>query len=131
MSDNLKVEGKLHAIFATKDVSDKFKTREFVVETDEQYPQMVKFELSQAKCDAIDSYKEGDRIVVNFNLRGREYTDPKTNEVKYFNTLQAWKLEKGNGGTTTQTAPNTEKPKGNVAAQAKLEPETVSDDLPF
>jgi len=30
---------------------------------------------------------------VSFNLRGREWTSPQ-GEVKYFNTLDAWRIEK-------------------------------------
>ena len=34
-----------------------------------------------------------DQIEVSFNIRGREWTSPQ-GEVKYFNTLEAWRIEK-------------------------------------
>jgi single-strand DNA-binding protein len=45
----------------TRQVSEKFKTREFVI-TDQssQYHQHITFQLSQYKCALIDSYKVGD-----------------------------------------------------------------------
>jgi hypothetical protein len=49
--------------------------------------------LTQDRCNLIDPYDIGDEINVNFNLRGREWTDPKTDTVKYFNTIEAWKIE--------------------------------------
>lgn len=130
MSD-LKVEGRLHKIFATQEVSASFKKREFVVETEEQYPQMVKFELTQNKCDDISAYKEGEKIVVNFNVRGREWNNPKTNEMNYFVTLQAWRLEKSNGGGNTNSGGNTTTTKSG-SDFPKAEPQDgMSDDLPF
>ena len=33
-------------------------------------------------------------MTVSFNLRGREWTSPK-GEIKYFNSLEAWRIEKG------------------------------------
>src|SRR5690606_33401473 len=81
-------------IFDTARVSDKFQKREFVVEYAENpsYPEYIKFELIQDKCDLIDSFKVNQPIQVHFNLKGRKWTDPQ-GSVKYFNTLQAWKLQ--------------------------------------
>ena len=44
----LKLKGRITAIMDKQQVTDTFAKREFVVETDEQYPQMVKFELTHA-----------------------------------------------------------------------------------
>jgi hypothetical protein len=41
----------------------------------------------------IDGFSTQDQIEVSFNLRGREWTSPQ-GEVKYFNTLEAWRIEK-------------------------------------
>lgn len=75
-------------------VSDKFSKREFVLTTDHttQYQQHVAFQLSQDKCSMLDAFNEGDVIKVQFNLRGREWQSP-SGDVKYFNTLDAWKIE--------------------------------------
>lgn len=88
----LKVTGKIIAIMGTQQVTDTFSKREFVIETDEQYPQMVKFEFTQAKCSVLDHEKIGNNVTVNFNLRGRKWTNKQGEDV-YFNTLQAWRLE--------------------------------------
>ena len=78
----------------TQKISDRFQKREFVIEYAEnpQYPEYVQFELIQDKCSLLDSYKVGDEVEVYFNLKGRKWTNPQ-GQVKYFNSLQAWKLE--------------------------------------
>ena len=39
-----------------------------------------------------EEVKEGDQVNVSFLLKGREWTAP-DGEVKYFNTLEAWRVE--------------------------------------
>jgi len=70
-----------------------FRKRVFVVEYAEnpEYPEFIKFELIQDKCDELDKFELGAIIDIAFNLKGRKWTNPK-GEVVYFNSLQAWKL---------------------------------------
>lgn len=77
-------------------VSDRFKKREFVLTVDpnSQYPQHVQFQLVQDKCSLINDVNIGEEIKVSFNLRGREWA--RDNEVKYYNTLDAWRIERAN-----------------------------------
>lgn len=91
----MEITGKLVEIFDTVQINDSFRKREFVVEYSEnsQYPEFIKFELFQDKAELIDGYKVGDEVEVAFNLKGRKWNDPKGG-VKYFNTLQAWRLGK-------------------------------------
>ena len=56
---SFEVEGKLHRKFDTEQKTDSFRAREFVLEIEGQYPQMVKFQLTQDRCDLIDAYDEG------------------------------------------------------------------------
>ena len=55
------------------------------------YPQPLQFEMVQDRCELLDSFQEGQEVEVHFELRGREWTSPQ-GQVKYFNSLQAWKL---------------------------------------
>ena len=41
--------------------------------------------FSNDKCTSLDKYNEGDHVEVQYNLRGREWTNPQ-GEVKVFNT---------------------------------------------
>src|ERR1017187_6713011 len=84
-------------------VSEKFKKREFVItDNSSQYPQFIQFQLTQDRCSLLDSYKLGDEIKVYFNLRGREWKNPQ-GEVKYFNSLEAWRLESVSSQNTSSS----------------------------
>lgn len=120
----MQVAGKLVVINATQVVSEKFSKRTFVVETADQYPQQIEFQLTQDKCELLNTYAPGNKLEVSFNLRGREWTSP-AGEVKYFNTLEAWRLERldGNGESIQEKARPDQ-----MKAHAPNEEE---DDLPF
>lgn len=94
----MKVTGKLVEIFETVKIKDSFQKREFVLEyaTNPKYPELVKFELVQDKCGLLDKFSVGQEVAVDFDLRGRKWTDQK-GVVKYFNTLQAWRLSVASG----------------------------------
>lgn len=80
-------------------VNDRFKKREFVLTVDDNnYQQHILFTLTQDRCSLIDKVNEGDTITVAFNIKGREWKSPKDNEVRYFTTLEAWKISKGAAG---------------------------------
>jgi len=102
----MELKCKVLRVGQTEVVSDKFKKRELIVEYAENpaYPQTLKFEASQDKCDKLDSLKVGDEINLSFNLNGREWTD-KTGKVQVFNTLAIWKFE-----VLTASAPEIEPP---------------------
>ena len=90
----IEATGKLHTIFETKQVSERFSKREFVVEmTDNpKYPQVVLFQLTGDRCAQLDGFSVGDEVRLDFSLRGREWRSP-SGEVKYFNSLDCWKVE--------------------------------------
>jgi hypothetical protein len=90
----IEVSGKLHMIYETKQVSERFSKREFVVEMADnpKYPQLVLFQLTGDRCALLDEHKVGDEVRIEFSLRGREWRSPQ-GELKYFNSLDVWKLE--------------------------------------
>lgn len=108
-------------------VSEKFKKREFVLsDNSSQYPQHISFQLTQDKCGLLDQYNVGDELKVHFNLRGREWTSPK-GEIKYFNSLEAWRIEGGvGGGSNNSAAASTLNDVATTFTAA-----TQEDDLPF
>jgi single-strand DNA-binding protein len=89
----MEVTGKLRAISDTKQVSERFTKREFVLElADGKYPQTVLFQLTGDRCANLDSFQVGDEVRLEFNLRGREWKSPQ-GDVKYFNSLDVWRIE--------------------------------------
>ncbi|MBI1838651.1 MAG: DUF3127 domain-containing protein [Flavobacteriia bacterium] len=130
-----KLNGIVKVINATVQVSEKFAKREFVVtDASSMYPQDILFQSTQDKCSLLDGFQVNDQVEVSFNLRGREWTSPQ-GEVKYFNTLEAWRIEK-----IGVTAPVSGMPQGGPSAMT-LDPVNVAvsqanttaedDDLPF
>lgn len=91
----MNIEGKIHRIFDTQNVTASFRKQDFVVEyiDNPMYPQYISFQCTQDKTALLDSLRIGDKVDVTFNLRGREWTSP-DGEIKYFNTLEAWRISK-------------------------------------
>lgn len=89
----IETTGKLHTIYETKQVSERFTKREFVVEIADnpKYPQTVLFQLTGDRCNQLDGMNVGDQITIEFSLRGREWRSPQ-GDVKYFNSLDVWKV---------------------------------------
>jgi hypothetical protein len=85
------IKGKVDFIGPTVQVSDKFSKRELVVVTADQYPQHILIEFNQDKCDLLNNIQLGMEVDVEYNLRGRSWTNPQ-GEKKYFNTIQGWKI---------------------------------------
>jgi hypothetical protein len=127
MSNQFK--GQAHIVGAEVVKSDKFKVRQLVVKDDSnpQYPNYVEFQFSNKNCDKLNGINVGDEITVDYNLRGREWTNPQ-GEVKYFNSLDGWRVTveskadyPNNGQVPNQTSNNGP----NIAASNE------PDDLPW
>jgi len=121
----MNVEGKIHKIGETQQISQKFQKREIVIKTEGDYPQFIGCQLTQDKCYIADQFAVGQEVNASINLRGREWTS-KTGEVKYFNTLEIWKM------TSTQEMGS---PQGgidrNFQEDAIRDLPNQSEDLPF
>jgi len=115
MSD-LRINGKIKVLMDTQTFDSGFSKREFVVTTQEQYPQDVKFEAIKDRISMLDGLNAGDDVEVSFNVRGNEYNG------RYYVNLQAWRVTKG--ATASAPAPQ--------APDTTLEPtDEQEDDLPF
>lgn len=81
-------EGILYKVFDTESKTPSFQAREFVIKSEGDYPQFIKFQLTQDRCDLIQNFEEGQKIKVHFDLRGREWNE------KFFTNLNAWRIDK-------------------------------------
>lgn len=95
------IEGTILHISPTEKVSEKLNKRFLVVLIEGQYPQEVKIEAINAKCDTLDHEKEGNKVKVHFNLNGRSYISQKTGQKEWFTSLSLWKIEGLAGSTPT------------------------------
>jgi len=121
--------GKIKAINEVKQITDSFRVREFVVtvDGDTQYPQHIKMQVTNDRCDTLSTYAVGNDVTAHFNLRGRESV--KEGVSNYWNTLDVWRIEAAaaapapEGGTPNET-PASQTPVDTGNAQG-------GDDLPF
>lgn len=117
---SFEVTGKVYRVLETQVISDKFKKREFVIETEGQYPQLVKFQALNDATMILDKVKVGDNVTVFFNLSGRAYTNKEGKEM-FFTNLNAWRLK---------AADSVEAPAPALTVK-KVAPIGGDDDLPF
>ena len=104
---DFQLSGKLFEIYPTQQKTEKFKAREFVLETtkqvgDKEITDYVKFQATGDKCDVLNRYKTGDTVTIHFNIRGNRWE--KEGKVSYFTNLDAWRIE-GNQVTNDTAAP--------------------------
>ena len=113
---------------------EQWQSREYVIETQEQYPKKMCFEVF-----GIDKLKEfnirnNDLIKVNFDITAREYNG------KWYNSIRAWKVEHVNqdgsvaGATANQVAassPQAQAPQAPANQAAAPAAQGSDDDLPF
>lgn len=105
---------------------EQWQSREYVIETQEQYPKKICFEVF-----GIDKLKEfnirnNDLIKVHFDITAREYNG------KWYNSIRAWKVEHvnpdGSVVGSTAAAPVAQAQAPAAPAPAAQESE---EDLPF
>jgi hypothetical protein len=106
------ITGTIKVIKETQTFNSGFTKREFVVTTDEQYPQDIKLGFIKDKCSLLDNYKVGQPVTVDFNLRGN-YNEGLD---RYFVELQAWRIGSNSEDGTeviAQAARDNAQPSGN------------------
>lgn len=89
--------GKLLEKSDVQALNDNFRKRDFVIEvttnfSGNQYSDFIKMQLTQDRCNILDLFKTNDIVKVNFNIKGRKWE--KDGNTNYFNTLDAWRIEK-------------------------------------
>lgn len=136
---SFEISGKLIEKYATANISDKFKKRDFVIEKKEnsngfEFVDFIKFQLVQDKCSLIDNVNVGDEIKVSFNLRGRKWE--KDGKISYFTNLEAWRIEtdrdetreSAESGTSVDDVPMPDE--GDFSAPSSSKNDDL-DNLPF
>ena len=86
---SFEVKGKIKVLYDRQDFPSGFYKRDFVITTNEQYPQDIKFGALKERVDQLNGLVEGDELTVKFDVRGREYNG------NYYVDLNAWRIERG------------------------------------
>ncbi len=120
MENENKLTGKIRLIGDTQTFESGFKKREFVIDTEGEYSQPIKFEVVKDKTDYLDKYQVGQSVEVSYNLKGAEWNG------KYFVNLVAWKVFAAEG-SQTQPGANSQ-----AASQQPVTSGSIAgDDIPF
>jgi hypothetical protein len=82
-------------------------------------------EFTQDRCSLLDSAQEGQNVKISFNLNGREWINPQ-GEVKYFNSLNGWKIDISQANTPPPMTPQDKFEEVDPFVESKN-----PDDLPF
>ena len=89
----MEIQGRIKQIFPSQMLGQNgFEKRDLVIVTEEQYPQTIIIQFTQQRCDLLNNLQVGQNVKVYINIRGREWTNPQ-GEIKYFNTIEGWKIE--------------------------------------
>ena len=94
---NYEICGAIKVIQEPKTFASGFVKREFVLVTEDDYPQTILFECIKQQCSLLDRVAPNDRVRVSFRLKGREYKE------RFFVNVEAVSIEKmgADGGSVT------------------------------
>ena len=119
----MELSGTIKLIMDEEVISDRFKKRGLVLTTQEQYPQDIMIEFVQDKTEVLNTYKTGEQVTISINIRGREWKSP-SGEIKYFTSIQGWRIQKGETGSPGVSEPLPSSPAPSASDESE-------DDLPF
>ena len=132
---NMEITGRIIAVLPVQGGISKngneWKKQEYVLETHDQYPKKVCFQIFGA--DRIDqaAIQPGEELTVFFDIDSREY------QGRWFTNINAWKVERPMAAAP-QSAPGAMTPENVVPASAPAAsavpdfgPANPIDDLPF
>ncbi|MBQ9431229.1 MAG: DUF3127 domain-containing protein [Kiritimatiellae bacterium] len=88
MAAPFELTGTVKVLMDTMTFPSGFSKREFVVTSEDEYPQDIKFACVKERISQLDKLQPADRVKVSFRIRGNEY------QGRYFVDLQAFKVEK-------------------------------------
>lgn len=122
----MEITGKIIAVLPERGgiakSGNEWKMQEYVLETHEQYPRKICFNVFGADKIAQFNIQAGEEMTVSFDINAREYNG------RWFNDIRAWRVERGAAPATPEYAPAVEAPKANAMDFGS---QNEADDLPF
>jgi len=88
----MEITGIIKRIEESEQINPNFSKRDLVLVTEEQYPQTLLIQFNNTKTGLLNTYAEGEKVKVNINLQGREWTNREGKTV-VFNTISGWKIK--------------------------------------
>ncbi len=122
----LQVKGRLIQKLPTESGegrNGRWEKKQFVIETDDQYPKKICIVLWGDKVSMLERVTEGDMLTVSINIESREFNS------KWYTDLRAWRIEKDadEGSSPAASAPAA----GTMPTEPPSDLGLPEDDLPF
>ena len=124
----MEITGKIIAVLPERGgiskTGNEWKMQEYVLETHEQYPKKMCFNVFGADKIAQFNIQAGDELTVSFDINAREYNG------RWYNDVRAWRVERGTvAAAGAADIPVINAPKVEVPDFGKSDND--ADDLPF
>lgn len=133
----MEIQGKVIAVLPERSgvsARGEWKSQTYVIETQEQYPKKMAFDVFGADRIASFGIHSGEVINVSFDIDAHEY------QGRYFNQIRAWKVTKVSQQAAAQAPAGVAQPSAPYTPPAQpQQPQSgapssdaqSSDDLPF
>ena len=116
-------EGVIKEVFETHEFKNNFKKREIVLETEEDYPQLIKFEFTDENgINKLDDHAAGEKVKIAFLLKGSEW------QGKYFTNLRGVAIALSEEPKSTKSKKDSKK---DVLSSMTVVNNNEEDELPF
>ena len=123
----MEITGKIIAVLQERGgvskTGNEWKMQEYVLETHEQFPKKLCFNVFGADKIAQFNIQAGDELTVSFDINAREYNG------RWYNDIRAWRVERGAAPAAAAETPVINAPKVEVPDFSKAANDP--DDLPF
>lgn len=132
----MELQGKIIAVLPERSgvsARGEWKAGSYVLETHDQYPKKMVFDVFGADRLATFAIKAGEELMVSFDIDAHEY------QGRWYNSIRAWNVQRVDAmavqaGAPVAAAPVPPAPAPEGGAQAPFPPAPESDstdDLPF
>lgn len=123
----MEITGKIIAVLPERGgiskTGNEWKMQEYVLETHEQYPRKVCFNVFGADKITQFNIQAGEEMTVSFDINAREYNG------RWYNDIRAWRVERGTAPAPSATdIPQVNAPK---ISAPDFSAQNEADDLPF
>ncbi len=126
----MEITGKIIAVLPAQGgvskTGNEWKKQEYVLETHDQYPKKVCFQIFGADKIELAAIQPGEELTVSFDIDSREYNG------RWFTNINAWKVDRAaNAGIPPSTPYMGAEPAISSPSAPDFPPPSETDDLPF
>ena len=130
----MELQGKVIAVLPERSgvsARGEWKAQSFVIETHEQYPKKLCFDVFGADRLAQFNIQSGEELLVSFDIDAHEY------QGRWFNSIRAWNIQRVDPNAVAGAMGGMQPANGATAAFPPVQPAAPAaeggsaDDLPF